>query len=34
MQRYYPDSRPNVAGLEGYINARVLVEGLERAGRT
>ena len=34
MQRYSPDSRPNVAGLEGYINARVLVEGLERAGRT
>ena len=33
MQRYYPDSRPNVAGLEGYINARVIVEGLKRAGR-
>ncbi|MFO7749007.1 MAG: ABC transporter substrate-binding protein [Desulfobacteraceae bacterium] len=33
MQRYYPGSRPNVAGLEGYINARVLVEGLKRAGR-
>lgn len=29
---YYPDDRPNFVGLEGYINARVLVEGLQRAG--
>lgn len=28
----YPDQTPNVVGLEGYINARVLVEGLTRAG--
>ena len=31
--RYYPGEKPNVIGLEGYINARVLVEGLKRAGR-
>lgn len=29
----FPDERPNFVGLEGYINARVLVEGLKRAGR-
>ncbi|MDQ1333846.1 MAG: branched-chain amino acid transport system substrate-binding protein [Thermodesulfobacteriota bacterium] len=33
LGRYYPDDRPNFVGLEAYINARVLVEGLERAGR-
>lgn len=33
LKRYYPDEQPNVVGLEGYINARVLVEGLRRAGR-
>jgi branched-chain amino acid transport system substrate-binding protein len=32
LKRYYPDDQPNYVGLEGYINARVLVEGLERAG--
>jgi branched-chain amino acid transport system substrate-binding protein len=26
--------RPNFVSLEGYINAKVLVEGLQRAGRT
>lgn len=30
---YYPGDRPNFVGLEGYINARVLVEGLRRVGR-
>ncbi len=33
LGRYYPDERPNLVGLEGFINARVLVEGLRRAGR-
>ncbi len=32
LERYYPGDQPNYVGLEGYINARVLVEGLERAG--
>ncbi len=32
LHTYYPDDRPNFVGLEGYINARVLVEGLKRAG--
>jgi ABC-type branched-subunit amino acid transport system substrate-binding protein len=33
LKRYFPEDKPNFVGLEGYINARVLVEGLERAGR-
>lgn len=33
LAKYYPDSRPNFVSMEGYINARVLVEGLRRAGR-
>ena len=33
LKRYYPKERPNFVGLEGYINARVLVEGLRRCGR-
>jgi len=32
LKKYYPDERPNSVGLEGYINAKVLVEGLRRAG--
>jgi ABC-type branched-subunit amino acid transport system substrate-binding protein len=32
LKRYYPDDQPNFVGFEGFINARVLVEGLERAG--
>jgi ABC-type branched-subunit amino acid transport system substrate-binding protein len=32
LAAYYPDDHPNFVGLEGYINARVLVEGLRRAG--
>lgn len=32
-QKYFPEDLPNVIGLEGYINARVLVEGLTRAGK-
>ena len=34
LKHYYPMDRPNFVSLEGYINARVLVEGLDRAGRT
>lgn len=33
LGRYYPEDAPNFVGLEGYLNARVLVEGLRRAGR-
>ncbi len=33
LKRYFPDDKPNFVGLEGYVNARVLVEGLQRAGR-
>jgi branched-chain amino acid transport system substrate-binding protein len=33
LNRYFPEDRPNSVGLEGYVNARVLVEGLYRAGR-
>ncbi len=33
FRQYYPDDTPNSVALEGYINARVLVEGLRRAGR-
>jgi ABC-type branched-subunit amino acid transport system substrate-binding protein len=33
LARYYPGEEPNFVGFEGYINAKVLVEGLERAGR-
>jgi ABC-type branched-subunit amino acid transport system substrate-binding protein len=33
LGRHYPQESPNFVGLEGYLNARVLVEGLRRAGR-
>ena len=33
LKLYYPKDKPNFVGLEGYINAKVLVEGLRRAGR-
>jgi ABC-type branched-subunit amino acid transport system substrate-binding protein len=33
LRQYYPESKPSFVGLEGYINARILVEGLRRAGR-
>lgn len=32
LARYYPGETPSFVGLEGYLNARILVEGLERAG--
>lgn len=33
LQKYFPQENPTFGGLEGYINARVLVEGLRRAGK-
>ncbi len=33
LKKYYPEDEPSFVGLEGYINARTLVEGLRRAGR-
>jgi ABC-type branched-subunit amino acid transport system substrate-binding protein len=33
LKRYYPDSKPSFVGLEGYLNARILAEGLKRAGK-
>jgi hypothetical protein len=33
LAKYFPDDKPNSVGLEGYINARILVEGLKLAGR-
>lgn len=33
LKQYYPDDEPDFVGFEGYINAKVLVEGLQRAGR-
>jgi branched-chain amino acid transport system substrate-binding protein len=33
LKEYYPESRPSFVGLEGYINARILAEGLKRAGK-
>jgi branched-chain amino acid transport system substrate-binding protein len=36
LERYkaaFPDDQPNLVALEGYINAKVLVEALRRAGR-
>lgn len=33
LNTYYPDSKPSFVGLEGYLNARILTEGLKRAGK-
>jgi len=33
LTRYYPQDKPNYVGLEAFLNARVLVEALHRAGR-
>ncbi len=33
MKQYYPDETPNLVGLEGFFNARILVEGLKRSGK-
>ena len=32
LSRYFPEDEPSFTGLEGFTNARVLVEGLKRAG--
>ena len=32
LKQYYPQDIPNFVSLEGYLNARVLVEGLRRTG--
>ncbi|WP_034644002.1 ABC transporter substrate-binding protein [Desulfovibrio inopinatus] len=32
LKRYFPTDQPNTVGLEGFINAKVLVEGLRRCG--
>jgi len=32
LTQYYPNDMPNFVSLEGFINAKVLVEGLRRAG--
>lgn len=33
LRKYFPNEPPSFVGLEGYLNARVLVEALKRAGR-
>ncbi|TIH15278.1 hypothetical protein D0S45_11450 [Marinifilum sp. JC120] len=33
LKKYYPEDTPNLVGLEGFFNARILVEGLKRSGR-
>jgi ABC-type branched-subunit amino acid transport system substrate-binding protein len=32
LAKYFPEESPNFVSLEGYITARILVEGLKRAG--
>jgi ABC-type branched-subunit amino acid transport system substrate-binding protein len=32
LKKYLPDAQPTVTGMEGYIYAKVLLEGLRRAG--
>lgn len=33
LKKSYPDDSPNFVSLEGYVNAKILVEGLKRAGK-
>lgn len=33
LERYFPGESPSFVGLEGFLNARILVEGLDKAGR-
>ncbi|WP_319761487.1 ABC transporter substrate-binding protein [Maridesulfovibrio sp.] len=33
LDKYYPEDSPSLVGLEGFFNARILVEGLQRSGR-
>ena len=32
LKKYYPDDKPGPVSLEGFIDAKVLVEGLRKAG--
>jgi len=32
LERHFPGETPSFVGLEGFLNARILVEGLKRAG--
>ncbi len=32
LKKYYPKDKPDFVSLEGFLNAKVLVEGLKRAG--
>ena len=34
LKQYFPEDTPSFVGLEGFLNARILVEGLEKAGRS
>jgi ABC-type branched-subunit amino acid transport system substrate-binding protein len=33
LQKYFPNEKPTFVGLEGFINAKVLVKGLQWAGK-
>nr|WP_321512818.1 ABC transporter substrate-binding protein [uncultured Pseudodesulfovibrio sp.] len=33
LDRYFPNDTPSFVGLEGFLNARIMVEGLQKAGR-
>ncbi len=33
LTKYFPSSQPSFVGLEGFVDAMVLVEGLKRAGK-
>lgn len=33
LKKYFPESKPNFVSLEGFLAAKVFVEGLKRAGR-
>ncbi len=32
LKKYYPEKTPTFSGLEGYLDAEIMTEGLERAG--
>ncbi|MFH0790671.1 MAG: ABC transporter substrate-binding protein [Candidatus Omnitrophota bacterium] len=33
LKKYYPNDTPNFVSLEGFANAKILIEGLTRAGK-
>lgn len=33
LRKYFPDSKPSFGGLEGFLAAKVFVEGIKRAGK-